>query len=78
MHAVADAGAIAIRCPGCGGRISVEVPYGSPEQCSGCDTVLKVSARRLDIECTVRERLYGHPRASVDVAPRTRALVRDR
>jgi tRNA(Ile2) C34 agmatinyltransferase TiaS len=72
MPSVIDPAAVATRCPGCGNRAIAAVTDTAADRCPRCDTSLVVSARRLDVEHAVRERLYGRRSTSVDVTRRPR------
>jgi hypothetical protein len=70
MSRGADPRASIVQCPGCGGRTRCAAVRPVIERCPRCWTPLTVSCRSLDVEYAVRERLYGRPRASVEVIRR--------
>ena len=65
MSGVADAVPTVVRCPGCGGRTRCVTEHSGVERCPRCTTPLTLSFDRLDVEKTVRERLYGGARNGV-------------
>jgi hypothetical protein len=48
-----------LHCPGCGGRVPIEGVWSRVDRCPTCGTELMVYGRDLDVECTVRKRLYA-------------------
>jgi hypothetical protein len=65
MSGVADAVPTVVRCPGCGGCTRCVTEHSGVERCPRCTTPLMLSFDRLDVENTVRERLYGGARNGV-------------
>jgi hypothetical protein len=61
VSGLSDTGPTVVRCPGCGGRTACAAGHARVVRCGWCLTPLMLSFRRLDVECTVRERLYGAP-----------------
>jgi len=61
MSSPADVTPTVVCCPGCGGRTRCTAEPSSVDRCPRCRTPLTLSFRQLDVECTVRERLYGRP-----------------
>jgi ribosomal protein S27E len=59
-----------VRCPGCGRRATLAADETAIESCACCTTRLISYGRRLDVEGSVRERLYGGASRCIEVATR--------
>lgn len=70
MSGGADAVPTLARCPGCGCRMHSVTEHAGGGRCPRCTTPLALSFDRLDVENTVRERLYGGPRNGVSATRR--------
>jgi hypothetical protein len=62
-----------VRCPGCGSRATLGPDEAAIERCARCTTRLISYGLRLDVEGSVRDRLYGEAPRGIDTAtPRRR------
>jgi tRNA(Ile2) C34 agmatinyltransferase TiaS len=75
IFASEPSGTRVVRCPGCGRRATLAGDESAVASCARCTTRLMTYRRSFDVEHSVRERLYGYPRRSVETAP-SRGLTR--
>ena len=59
-----------VRCPGCGRRIRPAANGTAIEPCACCMTRLIGYGRSLDVEESVRDRLYGQAPRGIEIAER--------
>jgi hypothetical protein len=59
-----------VRCPGCGTPVALGPTETDIASCESCTTRLISFGRRLDVEGSVRERLYGDAQRGTEAAVR--------